>query len=64
MNKRIPSNSVLSVSTPEAFEPQTFDNPADAVDCLEMLYERNTRFLREAFEGLGKAGQPLSDPHP
>lgn len=60
MNKRISSNSVLSIATPEAFEPQSFDNPADAVDCLEMLYERNTRFLREAFEGLGKAGRPLT----
>lgn len=60
MDKRISSNSALSISTPEAFEPQSFDNPAEAVDCLEALYERNTRFLREAFEGLGKSGRPLT----
>lgn len=45
MNKRISSNSVLSVATPEPFEPQLFDDPTEAVDCLEALYERNTRFL-------------------
>ncbi|PLU02827.1 AMP nucleosidase [Sinorhizobium medicae] len=60
MNKRISSNAVLSVATPDAFEPQLFDDPAGAVDCLEALYERNTRFLCQAFEGLGKAGRPLT----
>ncbi|MDX1167563.1 AMP nucleosidase [Sinorhizobium medicae] len=60
MNKRISSNAVLSVATPDAFEPQLFDDPAGAVDCLETLYERNTRFLCQAFEGLGKAGRPLT----
>ncbi|HEV7317937.1 MAG TPA: AMP nucleosidase [Ensifer sp.] len=60
MNKRISSHSVLSVATPEPFEPQYFDDPAAAVDCLEALYERNTRFLCEAFEGLGKTDEPLT----
>ncbi|WP_457582691.1 AMP nucleosidase [Ensifer canadensis] len=60
MNKRISSHSVLSVSTPEPFEPQFFDDPAAAVDCLEALYDRNTRFLTEAFEGLGKNGVTLT----
>ncbi|OCP16606.1 MULTISPECIES: AMP nucleosidase [unclassified Ensifer] len=60
MNKRISSHSVLSVSTPEPFEPQFFEDPAAAVDCLEALYDRNTRFLTEAFEGLGKNGVLLT----
>ncbi|MEY9781924.1 AMP nucleosidase [Sinorhizobium fredii] len=60
MDTRISSNSILSVATPEAFEPQTFDDPAAAVDCLQALYERNTQFLCEAFESLGKNGRPLT----
>ncbi|WP_331373748.1 AMP nucleosidase [Sinorhizobium chiapasense] len=60
MNKRISSNSVLSTATPEPFEPQLFEDPAEAVDCLKALYERNTRFLCEAFEGLGKSDAPLT----
>ncbi|AWI56423.1 hypothetical protein AB395_0000745 [Sinorhizobium fredii CCBAU 45436] len=60
MDTRISSNSILSVATPEAFEPQTFDDPAAAVDCLRALYERNTQFLCEAFEGLGKNGRPIT----
>lgn len=60
MNKRISSNSVLSIATPEPFEPHLFEDPAEAVDCLEALYERNTRFLCEAFEGLGKSDAPLT----
>ncbi|MBP1882871.1 AMP nucleosidase [Sinorhizobium mexicanum] len=60
MDKRISSNSVLSIATPEPFEPHLFEDPAEAVDCLEALYERNTRFLCEAFEGLGKSNTPLT----
>lgn len=60
MNKQISSHSALSISTPEPFEPQFFDDPAAAVDCLEALYERNTRFLCEAFEELGKTDKPLT----
>lgn len=60
MNKRISAHSVLSTATPEPFEPQYFDDPAAAVDCLEALYERNTRFLCDAFEELGKGGKPLT----
>lgn len=60
MNKRISSHSVLSVATPEPFEPQYFDDPAAAVDCLQALYERNTRFLCDAFENLGQTDAPLT----
>ncbi|WP_377287874.1 AMP nucleosidase [Rhizobium sp. SG2393] len=56
MTQRIYPFSILSVSTPEPFEPQVFDDPVQAVDCLEALYERNTRFLCDAFRTLGRDG--------
>ncbi|MDF1631923.1 AMP nucleosidase [Mycoplana sp. MJR14] len=52
------SPTALPFSTPEPFEPQTFDDPAKAVDCLQALYDRNTRFLTDAFMGLAKIGAP------
>lgn len=60
MNKRISSLSALSIATPDAFEPQTFDDPAAAVDALSALYERNTKFLVDAFTELGRTGTPIS----
>ena len=39
---------------PEAFEPQTYDDPVQAVDALTALYERNTNFLVDGFTALGK----------
>ena len=60
MNKRISSLSALSVATPEAFEPQTFDDPVAAVDALSALYDRNTKFLIDAFTELGRTGTPTS----
>lgn len=59
MSKQILSRTALPFSTPEAFEPQTFDDPVKAVDCLEALYERNTRFLTDAFVGLARTGTPV-----
>ncbi|WP_075290238.1 AMP nucleosidase [Pararhizobium arenae] len=56
MNTRIHSPSALPVATPDAFEPQTFDDPAAAVDALTALYERNTTFLVNAFTELGRTG--------
>ncbi|MBP1859851.1 AMP nucleosidase [Rhizobium herbae] len=60
MSKRISSLSALSIATPDAFEPQTFDDPAAAVDALSALYERNTKFLVDAFTELGRTGTPTS----
>ncbi len=57
MNTRIFSPSALPVITPDAFDPQTFDDPVAAVDALTALYERNTAFLVEAFTKLGQTGQ-------
>ncbi|MCD2181038.1 AMP nucleosidase [Rhizobium sp. TRM96647] len=52
------SPTALPFSTPEPFEPRTFDDAVAAVDCLEALYARNTQFLTDAFTGLAKIGAP------
>ena len=56
MNKRI---SLLDIASPPPFEPQSFDDPALAVDALTALYERNTAFLIENFTKLAK-GAPIT----
>jgi AMP nucleosidase len=60
MSKRISSFSALSITTPEAYEPQSFDDAVQAVDALAALYERNTTFLVDAFVELGRTGMPTS----
>ena len=60
MNNRISSLSALSIATPDVFEPQTFDDPRAAVDALSALYDRNTKFLVDAFTELGRTGTPVS----
>lgn len=59
MAKRILSHSVFDIHTPEPFQPATFTTPAEAVDTLEMLYERNTSFLRNAFADVTRGAVPL-----
>ncbi|KQS67932.1 AMP nucleosidase [Rhizobium sp. Leaf371] len=54
MSARISSVPVLPIAMPEAFEPQTYDDPVQAVDALTALYERNTNFLVDGFTALGK----------
>ena len=49
MSTRIFSLSPLPFISPSPFEPRIFDDPVEAVDVLTELYERNTRFLIEAF---------------
>ncbi|HVK89912.1 MAG TPA: AMP nucleosidase, partial [Mycoplana sp.] len=58
MSKPILSRTALPFSTPTPFEPQSFDDPVKAVDCLEALYERNICFLTDAFAGLARTGMP------
>ncbi|MDR6757259.1 AMP nucleosidase [Mycoplana sp. BE70] len=58
MSKEILSRPALPFAQPDPFEPQTFDDPVKAVDCLEALYERNTRFLTDAFAGLASTRAP------
>src|SRR5262249_17657965 len=58
MSKRIPYLPPLDISSPPPFQPQSFDDPALAVDALTALYERNTAFLIENFAALAK-GAPI-----
>src|SRR6218665_1957164 len=58
MSKRIFSPRTLSLPTPVPYEPRSFDDPVEAVDALEALYERNTTFLTDAFVSLGRNGTP------
>ena len=57
MSKRIFSPKPLSFATPEPYEARSFDDPVAAVDAIEELYDRNTRFLTDAFTALG-TGRP------
>lgn len=56
MTKRIFSQSTPHFISPTAARPQSFDDPAKAVEALTELYERNTGFLIEAFGDLAKGG--------
>ena len=49
----------LDVLSPEPFAPQSFDDPAKAVEALTELYERNTAFLINHFTELAK-GAPIT----
>lgn len=56
MAKRILSSSILNVISPEPFEPVSFTTAEDAVQAIAALYERNTSFLRSAFEKIIQGG--------
>lgn len=62
MSTRISPLAPLDISSPPAFEPQSFDDPAKAVDALTELYERNTAFLIDSFATLAK-GAPITARH-
>ncbi|TAU88085.1 AMP nucleosidase [Rhizobium leguminosarum] len=59
MNKRIPPLLPLDISSPPPFQPESFDDPAKAVEALMALYERNTAFLIQSFAELAQ-GAPIS----
>ncbi|GLR58564.1 AMP nucleosidase [Rhizobium leguminosarum] len=59
MNKRISPLSPLEISSPPPFQPESFDDPAKAVETLMALYERNTAFLIKSFAELAQ-GAPIS----
>lgn len=59
MSKRIFSLSPLPFISPSPYETGVFDDPAEAVDALTELYERNTRFLIDAFGALAN-GSPVT----
>ncbi len=49
----------LSVRTPRHIATEAFTDAAAAVNRLDDIYERNTRFLRDRFEAYAN-GQPLT----
>ncbi len=59
MSNRISPFSPLDISSPSPFQPQSFDDPAKAVDALTELYDRNTAFLIDSFSKLAK-GVPIT----
>jgi AMP nucleosidase len=59
MSNRISPLPTLDVSSPAPFQPQSFDDPALAVDALTELYERNTAFLINNFADLAQ-GAPIT----
>jgi AMP nucleosidase len=52
MNQRISSHIANGFISPHPVEPQEFSDAASAVTALEAIYDRNTRFLCEAFQSL------------
>ncbi|BAV51900.1 AMP nucleosidase [Mesorhizobium sp. 113-1-2] len=56
MEKRIYPQAIESVVMPEPFGRQSFDSAEKAVAALQLLYDRNTKFLRDAFAALASAG--------
>lgn len=58
MTKRIEQIFITDIKTPPAVEPMVFTDAGAAVAALLQLYERNTAFLREAFENLAKGAVP------
>ncbi len=57
MSTKISSHPSHDFINPAPFEPKVFTDPAQAVDALTALYERNTSFLIDAFKGLAQGGE-------
>ncbi len=56
MENRIYPQPIETVVTPEPVQPQSFDDPAEAVAALRRIYDRNTQFLRDSFAALASGG--------
>jgi AMP nucleosidase len=56
MEKRIYPRPIQTVERPEPYSRQSFTSAEEAVAALEALYERNTAFLRDSFNGLAEGG--------
>ncbi|TCD14162.1 AMP nucleosidase [Oricola cellulosilytica] len=52
----LPRNPISSAGCelPPPFKPQSFTDPAKAVEAIRALYDRNTGFLRDRFEAIGR----------
>ncbi len=58
MEKRIYPRPIATIDRPEPYDRQSFTTAEEAVAALQALYQRNTTFLREAFNGLSNSGAP------
>ena len=56
MKKRIYPTPIENVEMPESAEARTYSDAGEAVAALTALYERNTTFLRAAFETVSTLG--------
>ncbi|MCV3210420.1 AMP nucleosidase [Mesorhizobium sp. YC-39] len=56
MEKRIYPQAIESVVMPEPFDRKSFDDAKKAVAALQVLYARNTKFLRDSFTALAAGG--------
>jgi AMP nucleosidase len=56
MKERIYPQAIESVLMPEPYKRQVFTDASEAVQALQFLYERNTRFLRDSFAALAAGG--------
>ena len=56
MEKRIYPQAIETLVMPEPYARQSFDDAGEAVAALKVLYERNTKFLRDSFSALAAGG--------
>lgn len=54
MTQRIEQPFLTEIKTPPFMEPAVFTDASAAVAALRKLYDRNTEFLRKAFEQLAR----------
>ena len=57
MEHRIFPAPISTVVTPEPFHRQSFTDPAEAVRAVQVLYDRNTKFLRDSFLQIAEGGR-------
>ena len=57
MEKRIYPSPIADVAMPERIQRRDHTDPAAAVRALAEIYDRNTTFLRDAFETVATTGR-------
>jgi AMP nucleosidase len=58
MEKRIYPEPIESVVSPEPFARKSFTDAGEAIAALKVLYDRNTKFLRDSFAALSQGADP------
>ncbi|MFC6489897.1 AMP nucleosidase [Nitratireductor sp. GCM10026969] len=57
MDKRIYPKPIETIESPEPIARESFHDARSAVDALRAIYERNTAFLRAAFDDIAATGR-------